>query len=145
MKPTHIGLQAGALLLLLSTLPAGAFQAAVQTEASRHFSTPESVDTRTGHYGALVLTAEARNGIELADWIIRAAGERVPEDQMPEFCRSMAAEEMRVNLEDLSTLDPIVRSSGIVIQGEWDSPDDDRTAPFECRFDPHGVFQNFSR
>jgi hypothetical protein len=128
MKPTHIGLQAGALLLLLSTFSAGAFQATVPTEVSTHSS-----------------QAGARNGVDLADFVVRVVGETVPQDQMTEFCRNVAAKEMRVDLEDLSTLDPIVRSNEILVEGSWDSPDDDRMTPFECRFGLDGVFQNFYR
>lgn len=73
------------------------------------------------------------------------AGQVVAAAQMPEFCRSQAAQQMRANLEDLSTMNPVVSSTGTVVSGEWDSPDNDVVAPFQCRFDPTGVFLGFSR
>ncbi|MBL8580660.1 MAG: hypothetical protein JNL61_00345 [Rhizobiaceae bacterium] len=73
-------------------------------------------------------------------------GQQVAAAQMPDFCRAQAAQQLRVNLVDLSTDDPVVKSSGTIITGEWDSPDNDwQIVPFQCRFDPTGTFMGVTR
>lgn len=75
-----------------------------------------------------------------------AGGQIVAAAQMPDFCRAQAAQQLRANLEDLSSNDPVVTASGTVIAGEWDSPNNDAVVvPFQCRFGPDGSFQGVTR
>ena len=70
-----------------------------------------------------------------------ATGTVVAQSDMPEFCQNAAAAKYAqygVSLEDVSTIAPVARSFGLLIQGSVDT--DTNTFGFDCRFSPSGAF-----
>ena len=67
-----------------------------------------------------------------------ATGTVVAQGDMPEFCQNAAAAKYGASLEDVSTIAPVARSFGLLIQGSVDT--DTNTFGFDCRFSPSGAF-----
>ncbi len=132
MTTTRTGLRAAKIMLAATALMAGAYHAAAQSQMAPRLAAADRAALQS-------------NGTGSADGARLVEGQKVPIAELTEFCRGQAATELQVGMESLSTLDPIERDGGIMVEGEVDTDDDDREFPFQCHFDKDGVYLGFSR
>ncbi len=67
-------------------------------------------------------------------------GTIVPEGEMTMFCQNAAAARFNAPLDAITTDPPIRREGRLLVLGTVDSPDTDRDAGFDCRFEENGAY-----
>ena len=89
---------------------------------------------------SLALAAAVAGCVTAQSADAQEAGTMVPEAEMTMFCQNAAAARYNAPLDAITTDPPIRREGKLLVLGTVDSPDTDRDAGFDCRFEENGAY-----